>query len=85
MFFTFLRTAAQSLAPVLFGAVADYVFGGGTQGLRWTFVVMLLPLAAAAVFLYGARRLYPLDVATAGAVSGLPAPGTAGPGPAAPS
>jgi predicted MFS family arabinose efflux permease len=82
---TFLRTAAQSLAPVLFGAVADYVFGGGTQGLRWTFVVMLLPLAAAAVFLYGARRLYPVDVATAGAVSGLPAPGASGPGPPAPS
>jgi MFS family permease len=73
---TFLRTAAQSLAPVLFGAVADYVFGGGTQGLRWTFVVMLLPLGAAAVFLYGARRLYPVDVATAGSVSDLPAPGT---------
>ncbi len=82
---TFLRTAAQSLAPVLFGAVADYVFGGGTPGLRWTFVVMLLPLAAAAVFLYGARRLYPLDVATAGAVSGQPAPGSSGPGAAAPS
>jgi MFS family permease len=82
---TFLRTAAQSLAPVLFGVVADYVFGGGTPGLRWTFVVMLLPLAAAAVFLYGARRLYPVDVATAGAVSGQPAPGAAGPGPAAPS
>ena len=71
---TFLRTAAQSLAPVLFGAVSDYVFGGGTQGLRWTFVVMLLPLAAAAVFLYGARRLYPVDVATAGAVSAQPPP-----------
>ena len=73
---TFLRTGAQSLAPVLFGAVADYVFGGGTSGLRWTFVVMLAPLAAAAVFLYGARRLYPVDVATAGAVSGLPSPDT---------
>ena len=71
---TFLRTGAQSLAPVLFGVVSDYVFGGGTQGLRWTFVVMLVPLAAAAVFLYGARRLYPGDVATAGAVSGRSAP-----------
>jgi MFS family permease len=62
---TFLRTGAQALAPVLFGAVADYIFGGGTSGLRWTFVVMMLPLAASAVFLYGARRLYPKDVATA--------------------
>jgi MFS family permease len=61
---TFLRTAAQALAPVLFGAVSDFIFGGGIAGLRWTFVVMLLPLAASAVFLYGARRLYPVDVAT---------------------
>jgi MFS family permease len=62
---TFLRTAAQALAPVLFGAVADFIFGGGTSGLRWAFVVMMLPLAASAVFLFGARRLYPTDVATA--------------------
>jgi sugar phosphate permease len=64
---TFLRTAAQSVAPVLFGVVSDDIFGGGTTGLKWTFVVMLLPLAASAVFLYGARRLYPVDVATADA------------------
>jgi predicted MFS family arabinose efflux permease len=70
---TFLRTAAQALAPVLFGAVSDGIFGGGTNGLRWTFVVMLAPLAASAVFLYGARRLYPADVATAAAAS-PPAP-----------
>jgi MFS family permease len=62
---TFLRTAAQALAPLLFGAFAVYIFGGHTNGLRWTFVVMLLPLAASAVFLFGARRLYPRDVATA--------------------
>ena len=66
---TFLRTAAQALAPVLFGAVSDYVFGGGTAGLKWTFVVMLLPLAAAAGFLYWAMRRYPTDVATAAAAS----------------
>jgi MFS family permease len=66
---TFLRTMAQALAPVLFGAVADYVFGGGTTGLRWTFVVMLVPLAASAVFLYRATRLYPADVATAAALT----------------
>ena len=62
---TFLRTAAQALAPVLFGAVSDYVFGGGTAGLRWTFVVMLIPLSGAAGFLYWATRRYPADVATA--------------------
>lgn len=66
---TFLRTAAQALAPLLFGAVSDHIFGGGTSGLRWTFVVMLLPLAAAAAFLYRARRLYPTDVATASAAT----------------
>jgi MFS family permease len=66
---TLLRTLAQSLAPVLFGAVADYVFGGGTAGLKWTFVVMLLPLAASALYLYRARRLYPRDVATAAAAT----------------
>jgi hypothetical protein len=66
---TLLRTAAQALAPVLFGAVADYVFGGGTAGLKWTFVVMLAPLAASALYLYRARRLYPRDVATAAAAA----------------
>jgi len=68
---TLLRTLAQSLAPVLFGAVADYVFGGGTAGLKWTFVVMLLPLAASALYLYRARRLYPRDVATAAAATAV--------------
>lgn len=61
---TFLRTAAQALAPVLFGAVSG-LFGGGTAGLRTTFAIMLLPLAAAAFFLYRARRSYPTDVVTA--------------------
>ncbi|MGH2927332.1 MAG: MFS transporter, partial [Solirubrobacteraceae bacterium] len=64
---TFVRTAAQALAPVLFGAVSDYVFGGGTSGLRWTFVVMLLPLAVSAFFLFVAAHRYPRDVATAAA------------------
>jgi MFS family permease len=66
---TSLRTAAQALAPLLFGAASEYVFGGGTSGLKWTFVVMLLPLAASAVYLYRARRLYPTDVATTTAIT----------------
>jgi MFS family permease len=69
----FIRTGAQALAPVLFGAVSQYVFGGGTGGtassLRWTFVVMMIPLTASAVFLFAASRRYPGDVATAGAVT----------------
>jgi MFS family permease len=64
-----VRTGAQALAPLLFGAVSQYVFGGGASGLRWTFVVMLVPLSASAVFLFGASRRYPADVATAAAAT----------------
>jgi MFS family permease len=62
---TLLRTAAQALAPLLFGAVSDYVFGGGHNALRWTFVVMLFPLLASAVILVRGLRTYPSDVASA--------------------
>jgi len=64
---TFLRSMAQALAPLLFGAVSDYVFGGGRTGLQWTFVVMLLPLAGSAYLLFHALPTYPRDVATAAA------------------
>jgi FtsH-binding integral membrane protein len=60
----------MALAPLLFGAVSDNVFGGGRAGLQWTFVVMLVPLAASAWLLFKARRTYPQDVATAAAVAG---------------
>jgi sugar phosphate permease len=62
---TFVRTGAQALAPLIFGAVSDYIFGGGSRGLGWTFLVMLLPLSASAVYLFVAARRYPRDVATA--------------------
>ena len=68
---TFLRTSAQALAPLLFGAVSDYIFGGGRSGLQWTFAVMLLPLAASAYFLFTGLRTYPRDVATAAASIGV--------------
>jgi hypothetical protein len=64
---TFLRTAAQALAPMLFGFTSDYVFGGGQHALKWTFLVMLAPLAVAALYLFRALRTYPTDVATAAA------------------
>jgi MFS family permease len=64
---TLLRSLAQALAPLLFGAVSDYVFGGGRAGLQWTFVVMLVPLAASAYLLFRGRKTYPRDVATAAA------------------
>lgn len=62
---TFLRTGAQALAPILFGFVSDYVFGGRHGALRWTFLVMLVPLAFSALYLIRALRTYPRDVATA--------------------
>jgi MFS family permease len=61
-----LRTGAQALAPLLFGALADAI-GGGHRGLQITFIVMLAPLAASAVILLRALKTYPRDVATAGA------------------
>jgi MFS family permease len=68
----FVRTGAQALAPLLFGLISTDVFSG-TNALRWTFVVMMVPLTASAVFLYAASRRYPTDVATAAAVaSGRP-------------
>ena len=82
---TFLRSVAQALAPLLFGAVADLIAGfvpeqapigththrvitstAGT-GLQLSFLIMLVSLGAAGVFLLRARHTYPTDVATAGA------------------
>jgi MFS family permease len=84
---TFVRTGAQALAPLIFGAVSDYIFGGGAQGLRWTFVVMLVPFALSAFYLFVAARRYPRDVATAAAAPPAPAAVLAGrvpPGPPSP-
>lgn len=67
---TMLRSLAMALAPLLFGAVSDHVFGGGRSGLQWTFIIMLAPLGASAWLLFKARRTYPQDVATAAAASG---------------
>jgi MFS family permease len=64
---TLLRSLAIALAPLLFGAVSDYVFGGGRSGLQWTFAIMLLPLAASAWLLFKGRHTYPADVASAAA------------------
>ncbi len=69
---TLLRSLAMALAPLLFGAVSDYVFGGGRSGLQWTFAVMLVPLGASAWLLFKGRRTYPADVATAAAGAHLP-------------
>ena len=66
---TFLRTAAQALAPVLFGATSDIVFGNRHGALHWTFLVMLVPLAASSLVLFKALSSYPRDVATAAAAT----------------
>jgi MFS family permease len=71
---TLLRSLAMALAPLLFGAVSDHVFGGGRSGLQWTFVVMLVPLGASSWLLFKGLRTYPGDVATA-AASAHDAPG----------
>src|SRR6266545_4152001 len=55
----YLTVAAQALSPLLFGAVSDFVFGGGRSGLQWTFALMLLPLTAGAYFLFKALWTYP--------------------------
>jgi hypothetical protein len=64
---TFLRTAAQALAPLLFGGMSDVVFGNRHGSLHWTFLVMLVPLFAASLVLFRAMSSYPRDVATAAA------------------
>lgn len=64
-----LRTTAQALAPLIFGALSD-ALGGGHRGLQITFGVMLVPLAASGVILLRALRTYPRDVATAAASGG---------------
>jgi MFS family permease len=72
---TFVRTGAQALAPLLFGAVSDLLSGKQAySGLRGTFVIMLLPLTASAFFLFRAMRTYPGDVATAAVISQATAP-----------
>jgi MFS family permease len=69
---TLLRSLAVALAPVLFGAVSDHVFGGGRTGLQWTFAIMILPLGASAWLLFKGLRTYPADVAAAAASGDMP-------------
>lgn len=61
-----LRGLLEGGAPLLFGALSDW-FGGGTSGLEWTFLIMLIPVLVASSLAIPARRTYPRDVATADA------------------
>ncbi|MGW0594655.1 hypothetical protein [Streptosporangium sp. NPDC002607] len=65
---TFLRMGAEATAPVGFGLLADALGAGeprSAHGVQYTFLIMLVPLAANAVLLLRGRAAYPRDVATA--------------------
>lgn len=76
---TTLRTLAIAAAPLLFGFIADQLGGAlpeetagveripasAGQGLGYTFLIMLVPLAVGGIILLRGRRTYPSDVATA--------------------
>ncbi len=64
---TTLRMILEGAAPTLFGFISQYLFGGGENGLQWTFLVMLLPVIVASSLAIPARRSYPHDVATVNA------------------
>lgn len=62
---TVLRNGGDAAAPLLFGVLAQSVFGG-SAGLEYTFLIMLAALFLAAVIsLVIGRRTYPHDVAAA--------------------
>lgn len=62
---TMLRNCGDAAAPLLFGVLAESVFGG-TNGLEYTFLIMLVALfLSAAISLVIGRRTYPHDVAAA--------------------
>jgi len=74
---TVLRGLADAGAPLIFGYVSQYVFGGpgsanangaargNGDGLAYTFLVMLIPLIIAGLLALFSLRTYPRDVATA--------------------
>jgi predicted MFS family arabinose efflux permease len=60
-----MRGLLEGIAPILFGWVSGLI--GGSRGLDWTFLIMLVPVLAASALSIPARRSYPTDVATADA------------------
>lgn len=60
-----LRSLAEGAAPLVFGAVSEWL--GGNRGLMWTFLIMLVALLVASSLAAVARRTYARDVATAAA------------------
>ncbi len=76
---TALRSLGEAAAPIVFGYVSQYVFGGPgsahgnggetsagqATGLEYTFLLFLIPLLAAGLLALAGLRTYPRDVATA--------------------
>jgi predicted MFS family arabinose efflux permease len=63
-----LRSLFEGGAPLLFGALSEWL-GGGQTGLMWTFLIMLIPMLIASLLGVSARKTYLRDVATAAASS----------------
>ena len=61
-----LRAGFEGGAPLLFGAMSVWL-GGGTSGLMWTLLIMLIPMLIAGSLVVPGLRTYPRDVATAAA------------------
>jgi len=57
------RVAAQAAAPVLFGLLSSELGGGGAEGLRLAFLLLLPLLGASSICLMVAARHYPHEVA----------------------
>lgn len=70
LLFGFVSEQLGSRASAGFGSgvnsKAAHISAASAQGLAYTFLVMLLPLALGGYFLLRARRTYPADVAAAG-------------------
>jgi sugar phosphate permease len=67
---TVLRTLGEAAAPISFGFVSQYLFGGThlaghATGLEYTFLLFVVPLLCAGLLALAALRTYPQDVATA--------------------
>jgi predicted MFS family arabinose efflux permease len=63
-----LRSTFEGGAPLLFGALSEWL-GGGQSGLMWTFLIMLVPMLVASLLGLTARKPYLREVATAAASS----------------
>jgi predicted MFS family arabinose efflux permease len=66
---TVLRLGAEAVAPLCFGVVADLLGGSGgrnsTAGLRYAFLIMLVPLVANGLVVLAGRSSYPDDIRAA--------------------